>query len=196
MNRRTLRFAFAAALALLALPASAASTYAIDPAHSEVSFQIRHLVTKVRGTFGKFDGTIVKDDASPAASSVEFSVQVESIDTGVADRDKHLRSPDFFDAATHPAISFKSTQVEKVSDGEYKVTGPLAIHGITKVVTLPVTYDGEVKDPWGNVKGGFSTSIRLNRKDFGLTWNKALDNGSLLLGEDVDVTINLEVQKQ
>lgn len=196
MTRRVRSLALTAAFALLAAPGWAASTYTVDPAHSEVSFQIRHLVTKVRGTFGKFDGTIVKDDADASASSVEFTIQSESIDTGIADRDNHLRSPDFFDAAKHPAITFKSTKVEKVSDTEYRVTGPLSIHGVSKVVTLPVTFDGEVKDPWGNVKGGFSTSTRLNRKDFGITWNKALDTGALLLGEEVDVTINLEVQKK
>ena len=196
MTRRIRSLALTAAFALLAVPGWAASTYAVDPAHSEVSFQIRHLVTKVRGTFGKFDGTIVKDDANASASSVEFAIETGSIDTGIADRDNHLRSPDFFDAAKHPSITFKSTKVEKVSDTEYRVTGPLSIHGVSKVVTLPVTFDGEVKDPWGNVKGGFSTSTRLNRKDFGITWNKALDTGALLLGEEVDVTINLEVQKK
>jgi polyisoprenoid-binding protein YceI len=196
MTRRIRSLALTAAFALLAVPGWAASTYTVDPAHSEVSFQIRHLVTKVRGTFAKFDGTIVKDDADASASSVEFAIETGSIDTGIADRDNHLRSPDFFDAAKHPSITFKSTKVEKVSDTEYRVTGPLSIHGVSKVVTLPVTFDGEVKDPWGNVKGGFSTSTRLNRKDFGITWNKALDTGALLLGEDVDVTINLEVQKK
>ena len=196
MTRRVRSLALTAAFALLAVPGWAASTYTVDPAHSEVSFQIRHLVTKVRGTFGKFDGTIVKDDANASASSVEFQVDAASIDTGIADRDTHLRSADFFDVANHPTLTFKSTKVEKVSDTEYRVTGPLSIHGVSKVVTLPVTFDGEVKDPWGNVKGGFSTSVRLNRKDFGLTWNKALDTGALLLGEEVDVTINLEVQKK
>jgi polyisoprenoid-binding protein YceI len=183
---------FAGATAAAAAPA----TYTVDPAHSEVSFQIRHLVTKVRGTFGQFEGTVVKEDADPAASSVEFTVQVASIDTGIDDRDNHLRSADFFDVAKYPTITFKSSKVERVSDTEYKVTGALAIHGVTKEVTLPVTFDGELKDPWGNTKGGFSTATRLNRKDFGINWNKALDTGGVLLGDEVDVQINLEVLKK
>lgn len=199
MHRRPRTAAAVAALAALVLSAVAAAapaTYTVDPGHSEVSFQVRHLVTKVRGTFGEFDGTIVKDDANPAASSVEFTVQVASIDTGISDRDNHLRSADFFDVAQHPTITFKSTRVERVSDTEYKVTGPLSIHGVAKEVTLPVTFDGELKDPWGNTKGGFSTATRLNRKDFGINWNKALDTGGVLLGDEVDVQINLEVLKK
>jgi polyisoprenoid-binding protein YceI len=199
MHRRPFAVTAVAALAALVLAAGASAapaTYTVDPGHSEVSFQVRHLVTKVRGTFGEFDGTVVKDDANPAASSVQFTVQVASIDTGIADRDNHLRSADFFDVAQHPTLTFKSTKVERVSDSEWKVTGPLTIHGVTKEVTLPVTFDGELKDPWGNVKGGFSTATRLDRKDFGINWNKALDTGGVLLGDEVDVQINLEVLKK
>jgi polyisoprenoid-binding protein YceI len=180
--------------AALAAPAFAAETWVVDPGHSEVSFQVRHLMSRVRGVFRDFSATIVRD-ADPAKSSVEFTIQATSIDTGIADRDKHLRTADFFDVDNHPTITFKSTSIEKVSDAEYKVTGPLTMRGVTKVITLPVTFDGEMKDPWGNLRAGFSTETTVNRKEFGINWNKALDQGGFLLSDDVEVEIHLSTRK-
>ncbi len=199
MKNRFLVTAAAAAFALtsaLAAPSSASTTYTIDKGHSDVSFQVRHFVTKVRGNFGDFAGTIVKDDADLSKASVEFTIQAASIDTGIADRDNHLKSPDFFDVANHPTIAFKSTKVEKVSETEYKVTGDFTMRGVTKVITLPVSFDGEVADGRGGYTGGFSTSSKINRKEFNINWNKALDNGGFVLSDDVDVAINLEVKRK
>lgn len=194
IKKRTLTLA-ALLFAAWALPALAANTYSVDKAHSDVGFQVRHLVSQVRGRFTDSSGTIVKDDANPAGSSVTFTVQAASIDTGVADRDNHLRSEDFFAVDKFPQITFKSTSVEKVSDTEYKVTGDFTLHGVTKVLTLPVSYQGEMKDPGGKVRAGFSTSTTINRKDFGINWNKALDSGGFLLSDEVKIDISLEVKQ-
>ncbi len=182
--------------ALLATPLTAADTWVVDPGHSEVSFQVRHLMSRVRGVFRDFTATVVKDDADATKSSVEFVIQAASIDTGIGDRDKHLRSADFFDVESHPTITFKSTAIEKVSDSEYRVTGPLTMRGVTKVITLPVTFDGEMKDPAGKLRAGFSTETKLDRKEFGINWNKALDQGGFLLSDEVDVEIHLSTRKQ
>jgi len=189
------RTAVAVLAVALAAPAFAADTWVVDPGHSEVSFQVRHLMSRVRGVFRDFTATIVRD-SDPAKSSVEFTIQAKSIDTGIADRDKHLRTADFFDVDNHPTITFKSTAIEKVSDTEYKVTGPLTMRGVTKVITLPVVFDGEMKDPWGNLRAGFSTETTVDRKEYGINWNKALDQGGFLLSDDVDVEIHLSTKKQ
>lgn len=199
MRHRFLTIATAVAFVLtaaLAAPTAAANTYTIDKGHSDVGFQVRHFVTKVRGNFGDFAGTIVKDDADPSKSSVEFTIQTASIDTGISDRDNHLKSPDFFDAANHPTITFKSTKVEKVSDTQYNVTGQFTMRGVTKVITLPVSFDGEVADGRGGFTGGFSTATKIDRKEFNINWNKALDNGGFVLSDEVDVAINLEVKRK
>jgi len=189
-------FFFVAVALALALPASASiATYTVDPTHSDVGFTVRHLISKVRGEFTDFSAEIVKNDADPAASRVDFRVRVDSIDTGNEKRDNHLRSPDFFDAASHPEIVFQSKRVERVTDTEYRVTGELTVRGITKVVTLPVAFGGELTDPWGNVKAGFSTSIVLDRQEFGVTWNQTLDQGGVMLGDEVRVDIDLQVKK-
>lgn len=193
MNR--LASTLAALAFALALPAHATSTYSIDAAHSEVGFTVRHLLSNVRGSFNDFSGTIVRNAAEPARSSVEFTIQAASIDTRHGKRDEHLRSADFFDVANHPTITFKSKSVERVAEGQYEVTGDLTMRGVTKVVTLPVTFAGEMKDPWGNVKSGFTTSIRLNRKDFGINWNQTLDSGGFLLSDEVEVGISLQAKK-
>lgn len=183
------------ALPALAAEAAETVTYTIDAAHSEASFQVRHLLTKVRGQFAEFDGTIEMNPADPAASSVEFTVKVASIDTDVADRDQHLRSEDFFHVEKYPEITFESTKITKTGDNTYAVTGDLTMRGVTKQITLPVTFLGELVDPWGNTKAGFETAITLNRKDFGISWNKALDQGGFILGDEVEVSIDLEVLK-
>jgi polyisoprenoid-binding protein YceI len=183
-------------LASLALPALAAPlTYTIDPGHSEVSFQVRHLVSQVRGRFNEYQGTINMDPAKPEASSVEFRIKAASIDTSLPDRDKHLRGADFFDVEKYPEIVFKSSSVKATGKDTYAVTGTLSMRGVDKKVTLPVTFLGSARDPWGNEKAGFATETTLNRKDFGINWNAALDNGGVILGDDVKISINLETAK-
>ncbi|MCU0304321.1 MAG: YceI family protein [Thermoanaerobaculales bacterium] len=173
-----------------------AATYTVDKTHSGVDFKVRHLVSKTPGKFTDFEGTIVADLANLDASSVTFTIKAASIDTGNADRDKHLRSADFFDVETYPEITFTSSKITKAGDNSYAVTGTLTMHGVSKTVTLPVTYLGEVKDPWGNTKAGFEIETTLDRKDYGIVWNKALDAGGVLLGDEVEITINLETQKK
>ena len=193
MNRKL--FAAAALSLLAALPVSA-ETYTIDAGHSEVGFKIRHLVSNVRGRFNEFSGTINMDPKNIQNSSVDFRIKAESIDTNQANRDKHLRAEDFFHVEKYPEIVFKSDSVKPAGKDKYNVTGTLTMRGVSKKVTLPVTYTGEVKDPWGNVKAGFETSTTLNRKDYGIVWNQAVDNGGVILGDDVVIEINLETQKQ
>jgi len=182
--------------AMLAVSAFAADNYIVDKMHSEATFQVRHLVSRVSGKFDDFAGTIVADEANPSLSSVEFTIKTPSIDTGVADRDKHLKSADFFEVDKYPEITFKSTSVKTTSrKNVYDVTGNLTMHGVTKTITLTVEFLGSVKDPRGNVRAGFSTHTVLNRKDYGIVWNRMLDNGSTLLSDDVDVTVNIEAAK-
>jgi len=182
-------------LALAASPVLA-DVYAVDKGHSEVTFRIRHLMSKVGGRFTDFEGTITGDPAKPEAASVEFRIKAGSIDTNNPDRDKDLRSANFFDVEKYPEITCKSKKVTATGKDTYQVTGTLTVHGVAKEITLPVTLQGPVKDPWRNERFGFETTTTLNRKDFGIVWNKALDNGGLLLGDEVQVTINLEAVKK
>ena len=186
--------AFAAVLAL-ASPVLAADTYQLDKSHTTVGFQVRHIFTMLGGKFQDFSGSIRVDRAKPESSSVEFTIQAASVFTNDQKRDDHLRTPDFFDVAAHPTITFKSTSVKPGAGNVYEVTGDLSMRGITKQVTLPVTFLGEGKDPWGNEKMGFETSTTLNRKDFGINWNKALDQGGVLVGDEVKVQISVEANK-
>ena len=188
----------AAVLATLAFSsgaAQAASTYTADKAHSSVGFSVRHMMTQVRGTFGDFSGTIVKDDANLAGASVEFKIQATSVDTANEMRDKHLRTEDFFFVEKFPEITFKSTKIEKVSDTEYKATGEFTMRGVTKVLTLPVTFLGEMKGMDGKPLAGFSVITKLDRKEFGINWNKTLDAGGLLLSDEVTVEISIEAKQ-
>jgi polyisoprenoid-binding protein YceI len=186
----------AALLASLAAPALAATdTYTVDKQHTEAAFQVRHILTKVRGTFRDVDGIISWDKANPAKSSVEFRLKTTSVDTGVAQRDNDLRSQNFFWAEKYPEIAFVSTKVVPKSATQFEVTGTLSIRGVTKVITLPVTYLGEQKDPYGNTKAGFETGITIDRQDYGLLWNKALEAGGVLVGDQVEITVNLEAGK-
>ena len=188
------RIALVLALALSAAAAFAdTQTYVVDRAHSQATFTIRHLMSKVTGKFDDFAGVVNVDRANPAASSVEFTIKTASIDTGDAGRDKHLRTPDFFDAEKNPEIHFKSTSIAPTkTKNVFDVTGDLTMRGVTKRVTLPVEFLGFQKDPWGNERAGFALETTLNRKDYGINWNKALDNGGFLVGDDVKVSINLE----
>ncbi len=193
MNRK---FFVAAALATLAALPLRADTYSIDPGHSEVGFSIRHMVTNVRGRFNDFSGTVNMDPKNLPGSSVEFRIKATSIDTAVPDRDKHLRSADFFDVEKYPEITFKSESIKPAGKDKYNVTGTLTLHGVSKKVTLPVSFLGQAKDPWGGTRAGFETGTTLNRKDYGIVWNKALDNGGVLLGDDVKVEINIEAKAE
>ena len=172
-----------------------ARTYAIDKAHSEAVFQVRHLITKVRGRFTDFEGTIQFDEAHPEQSSVNFSIKTSSIDTSEADRDKHLRSADFFDVDNHPTINFKSTRVTG-SGSSIQVTGQLTIRGVSKEITLPVSHLGAAKDPWGNMRVGFETEVVVNRKDFGLHWNAPLEAGGFLVGDEVKINLSIQAVAQ
>lgn len=169
------------------------NTYQIDPSHSTASFSIKHMmIAKVHGGFEKMSGTLTYDKANPSKSSVQVAIETASINTREPQRDTHLRSPDFFDVEKYPTITFKSTRIEG-SGGELKVIGDLTIHGVTQQVTLDVEGPSdEMKDPWGNIKIGASGTTKIKRKDFGLTWNAALEAGGFLVGDDV--TINLDVQ--
>jgi polyisoprenoid-binding protein YceI len=175
---------------------TATRTYKIDKSHSEVIFQVRHLVTKVRGRFDEFEGTVTVNEEKPELSSVEFTIQATSIDTNEAQRDTHLRSADFFEVEKFPTITFRSKRVVKRSAESYDVVGDLTIHGVTKEITLPVTHLGKAKDPWGNERLGFEAEITLNRKDFGLTWNAPLEIGGFLVGDEVKASLSVQAIAQ
>jgi len=177
-------------------PATATRTYAIDKTHSELNFQVRHLVTRVRGRFTDFDGAVSIDAASPERSSVNVNIKAATIDTSTADRDAHLRSDDFFAVEKYPALTFTSSRVTKKTEELYEVTGTLTIRGVAKEVTLPVTFLGAAKDPWGNERVGFETEIAINRKDFGLTWNAALETGGFLVGDEVKISASVQAIAQ
>jgi polyisoprenoid-binding protein YceI len=172
-------------------------TWQVDAAHSAVNLSVRHMViSKVRGHFAKWTARLGLDTEDLAASTVEVDIDAASIDTGVADRDAHLRSPDFLDAAAHPAITYRSRRVEVLPGDRLRVVGDLTIRGVTREVPLEVEMGGQAKDPWGNLRAGFSARASLNRKDFGLTWNQALETGGVLVADRVDVEIELEAVRQ
>ncbi len=172
--------------------AASGKTFVIDKAHSEAVFQVRHLVTKVRGRFSDFEGTIEFDDAHPDRSSVNFIIRTASVDTNEPDRDNHLRSEDFFFVEKFPTITFKSAHVEKIKTDLFRVAGDLTIRGVVRPLTLEVSYLGAIKDPWGNLKAGFEAETTLNRKDFGLMWNAALEAGGFLVGDEVKVALSIQ----
>lgn len=174
----------------------AAQTYTIDKMHSEATFQVRHLLTKVRGRFTDFAGTVVFDQEHPEQSSASLTIDASSVDTGTADRDTHLRSDDFFAVGAHPTLTFTSSRVVKTGDDTYDVAGLLTIRGVAREITLPVTFLGTAKDPWGNVRAGFEASLTLNRKDFGLTWNAALETGGFLVGDEVRINLSIQAVAQ
>ena len=191
------RTTFVLSLVLLAAAGLAHSgTYTIDQAHSNVSFKVRLLVSKTAGQFNDFNGTIVADFADLDASSVAFTIQAASIDTENEDRDKHLRSEDFFDVGTYPEITFVSKKITKSGENTFAVTGTLTMHGVAKTVTLPVTFLGEGPSPWGGRVAGWEIQTTLDRKDYGIIWNKALDAGGMILGDEVEITINLETKSE
>ena len=174
---------------------TATRTYKIDKSHSEAIFQVRHLVTKVRGRFTDFEGAIEYNEANPELSTVNFTIKTASIDTAEGDRDKHLRSADFFEVDKYPEITFRSKKMTKRGDG-YDVTGDLTIHGVTKEVVLPVAHLGKAKDPWGGERLGFEVETSLNRKDYGLAFNVALETGGFLVGDEVKISIDIQAVGQ
>jgi polyisoprenoid-binding protein YceI len=193
------RIARIAAVLLTAVPALAlagTSAWTLDPAHSHTGFAVKHLViSTVRGEFGKTTGSVVLDDQDITNSTVEATIDATTINTRVPDRDTHLKSPDFFDVAKYPTLTFKSTKVEKAGDGKLKVTGNLTLHGVTKPVTLDVEGPtAEIKDPWGNTRRGLSATAKLNRKDFGLAWSKMVEAGPVV-GDEVSIDLEAELLK-
>jgi len=183
-------------VASLALPGLAlASTWAIDPDHSSTGFKVRHLmVSNVKGNFNKFSGTVDINDKDITKSKVDVAIDTNSINTNVQKRDEHLRSADFFDVAKFPTMTFVSTKVVKAGKDKLKVTGDLTLHGVTKTVVLDVEGPSkESKDPWGNIRKGATATTKINRKDFGLVWNAALETGGVAVGEEVTITLEIEM---
>ncbi|MCX5794449.1 MAG: YceI family protein [Elusimicrobia bacterium] len=180
-------------LALGASWAGAAEVYDIDPAHSTVGFKIKHLgITTVPGKFAKFKGTVTLDKHESAAARVEAVIDAASIDTGIEARDKHLKSPDFFDVGKYPELKFVSTRISKMKGDKFVMEGELTMHGVTKPVKLDAVFGGEVNDPWGGHRAACSATGSLNRKDFGLAWNKVMEAGGLMVGEQVQLAIEVE----
>ena len=188
-------FRFILPALLLATPAFASDTYKVDATHSEVGFRVRHLVSRTPGHFSKFTGTILIDEKDITKSMVEVSIDAASISTDNANRDGHLKSADFFDVEKFPTITFKSTAVKEVSKGILQVTGNFTLHGVTKPITLTMASLGTSVSPMGT-RAGFEGSLKLNRQDYGVKWNKALDNGGTMLSDEVDISLAIEAVKQ
>lgn len=199
MKRYSRFVAILAVLASFVVPVFAETeTFSVDKAHTLVGFRIRHFVSKVEGRFKDFDGTIWIDREHPSASKVELTMQAASIDTSNEGRDKDLRSDNFFDVAKYPTLTFKSTKVEPKGKDAYEVTGDFTMHGVTKSITVPVKNGGFVKVKGRNGMGektGFEISFPLNRKDFGITWNRPLDQGGFMLSDDVEINVQIEANK-
>lgn len=184
--------------ALLAASPAFAETWVIDQGHSHVGFSVAHLVvTKTKGQFNEFSGEVNLDPKNITKSTVEVTIKTDSIDTNDEKRDGHLKSADFFDTAKYPTMTFKSTKVKSAGKDKLLVTGDLTLHGVTKPVTLTVEGPSKaVKDPWGNVKRAVSATGKLSRKDFGLTWNKALETGGMVVGDEITLTIEAELNQK
>lgn len=189
MRRKFLGFLLA--FAFTVSPAWAAA-YKIDPDHTTVEFKIRHLLSWVRGNFSQFEGTFEYEPGKPEAWKAEAVIPVAGIDTRVKQRDEHLRSADFFEAAKYPEMTFKSTGVTDATDTGAKLHGLLSLHGVEKPVVLDLQIHGVANDPWGNTRAGFTAVTKINRKDFGLAWNQVLEKGQLLVGEEVEITLDVE----
>jgi polyisoprenoid-binding protein YceI len=171
--------------------------WVIDPTHSEIGFKVKHMMfTNVSGKFSKFDATIEAEDSNLENAKIEFTGAIDSVSTGNADRDTHLLSPDFFDAAQFPEIKFSATSFTKINEGEYELVGDLTLHGVTKSVKLAADYGGLMKDPWGNTKMALALEGKINRKDWGLNWNSALETGGVLVSEEVRLNIELQFLRQ
>jgi len=175
----------------------ATTRWAIDPTHSEIGFKVKHMMfTNVSGKFDAFEASAETEGDIFEAAKISFAAQADSVNTGNTDRDNHLKSGDFFDAAQYPKLEFASTSFKKIDDENYELLGDLSLHGITKTVKLEVEYGGIGKDPWGNTKAGFTISGKFNRKDFGLTWNAALEAGGVLVSDEVRIHGDIQLVKQ
>ena len=178
---------------LLLFPSlSWAAVYKVDPDHTTVSFKIRHIFTKVQGVFNKFEGTVEYEPGKPDAWRASGTIDAASINTNVVDRDKHLRSAEFFDVEKYPTITFKGAKITDATETNAKMDGLLTIHGAEKPVVLDVEVHGVGKDPWGGTRAGFTAATKINRKDFGLTWDKRLETGGLIVGDEVEITLEIE----
>ncbi|MGY3714460.1 YceI family protein [Sutcliffiella cohnii] len=175
----------------------AKTNWVLDPTHSSVDFSVKHMMfATVKGGFEAFNATIVADPQDLTTATIEFTVELNSVDTRNEDRDNHLRSADFFDVENHPTMTFKATNIEKTDDNEYDVTGDLTIRGVTKSETFLVTFEGSGIDPWGNEKAGFAVEGKVKRSDYGLTWNAALETGGVLVGDQIKISLQIQAAKE
>lgn len=169
----------------------------VDPTHSAIEFSVKHMmIAKVKGSFNKFEASILANPSDLTTAEIDFTVDVSSIDTRNADRDNHLRSADFFDVEKNPTLTFKSTKIVKTDEDEYDVTGNVTLNGVTQEETFNITFEGQGKDPWGNEKAGFSGKGKVKRSDYGLTYNAALETGGVLIGDQITLTIEIEAAKE
>ncbi len=169
----------------------------VDPTHSAIEFSVKHMmIAKVKGSFNKFEASILANPSDLTTAEIDFAVDVASIDTRNADRDNHLRSADFFDVEKNPTLTFKSTKIVKTDEDEYDVTGNVTLNGVTQEETFNITFEGQGKDPWGNEKAGFSGKGKVKRSDYGLTYNAALETGGVLIGDQITLTIEIEAAKE
>ena len=172
-------------------------SWQIDPNHSHIQFSVRHMmISTVRGRFERFAGTIEGDEQDPTRSRVEVQIEAASVDTRAPQRDADLRSPNFLDAENYPYLTFKSTRIEQTDSSHGRIIGDLTIRGVTREVVLDVEYAGQAKSPWGTTSAGFSATTKINRKDWGLAWNVALETGGVMVGDEVTINIELELVKQ
>ncbi|QNK57641.1 YceI family protein [Paenibacillus sp. PAMC21692] len=173
------------------------AVWAVDASHSVVEFSVRHMmIAKVRGFFHAFEASIEADVDDLTTADITFKIDLSSVDTRNGDRDAHLKSGDFFDVEKHPTLDFKATSITKSGKGEYEVTGDVTLHGVTRSETFEVSFEGSGKDPWGNTKAGFSAKGAINRSDYGLTYNAALETGGVLIGDEVKISIEIEALQQ
>jgi len=176
---------------------TAKTTWVIDPSHSEIAFKVKHLmISNVKGSFGEFSGQLITDGDDFTTSEISFQINPASITTGSADRDAHLRSPDFFDVENFKEITFTSGKLVKKGDDEFSLSGNLVIKGVSQPVKLDVEFGGLMTDPWGNVKAGFTIEGKISRKDFGLTWNAALEAGGVLVGDEIRLNLDVQLLQQ
>ncbi|GMA62509.1 YceI family protein [Alicyclobacillus fastidiosus] len=175
----------------------AKTTWAVDASHSEIGFSAKHMMfTTVRGSFKKFEATVVADPEDLSTAEIDFTIDVASVDTRNEDRDNHLRTGDFFDVENYPTITFKATETKKTGEHEYDMIGDVTIHGVTKPVTFHVVYQGTGKNPWGAEVAGFEATAAISRKDFGLTYNAALETGGVLISDQVKLNLEIQASKQ
>lgn len=195
---KTVVLPFIASLLFTSSSIAATTNWSIDPAHSSASFKVKHMmISDVRGSFRDLQGTVTIDESNLANSRIDVTIVTASIDTGIQKRDDHLRSADFFDVAKYPNLTFSSKQIRKVKNDEFEIVGDLTLHGVTKEVVLNVTGPTkEAKDPWGNMRKAAQATTKINRKDFGLTWNSALETGGVLVGEEIRIELDVQFIKQ